>query len=131
MYVISRYNNGHSIIYRANIQLFSFDYFTIRKDSTWLVTINSIYLYMKLNKNINQQKEQQMEKYTANKDMNIKYIYSLGGGIKGRTIKKGEIVTKTGEMYDINTKSVSTLELLNRVELNSFMSCFTKIQIIN
>ena len=68
-----------------------------------------------------------MEKYTANKDMNIKYIYSLGGGIKGRTIKKGEIVTKIGEMYDINTKSVSTLELLNRVELNSFMSCFTKI----
>lgn len=65
--------------------------------------------------------------YKANKDMNIKYVFKLGGGMNGRTIRQGEIVTVIGTMNDVNSQSVSTIELLNRVELNGFKACFTKI----
>lgn len=67
-------------------------------------------------------------KYIANEDLNMKYIYQLGGGIKGRTIKKGEVVTAIGIMNDINSQSATTRELLHRVELNSFKKLFTPIK---
>lgn len=66
-------------------------------------------------------------KYIANKDMDLKYVYSLGGGLKGRTIKKGEQVTVIGIMNDIDSQSVSTIELLHRINLNGFEKCFTKV----
>lgn len=66
-------------------------------------------------------------KYIANKDLNIKYVFQLGGGTKGRTIKKGEEVTVIGLMNDIDTQSVSTLELLHRIELNAFKKNFTSV----
>lgn len=66
-------------------------------------------------------------KYSANQDINIKYTFQLGGGLKGRTVKKGEIVTVIGVMNDINSQSVSCIELIYRTEINAFKSLFTKI----
>lgn len=65
--------------------------------------------------------------FVANQDINAKYTYQLGGGTKGRTVKKGEIVTAIGVTNDINSQSVSTLELLHRVEINAFKTLFTAI----
>lgn len=64
--------------------------------------------------------------YTANQDTNIKYIYALGGGIKGRTIKKGEQITVIGVMNDINSQSISTKETLHRITADSFFKFFEK-----
>lgn len=69
-----------------------------------------------------------MQKFTANHDMPIKYVFSLGGGIKGRTIKKGEVITYGGEMNDIDKKSIWTLETLHRIESNYFKAHFTLIK---
>lgn len=67
-------------------------------------------------------------KYIANEDTTILYHFQLGGGIKGRKVKKGEIVNAVGTMNDVNTQSVCTLETLNRIEVNSFLKLFTKIK---
>lgn len=66
-------------------------------------------------------------KYLANCDMPIKYTYQLGGGIKGRTIKKGEFVTVIGVVTDIDSISVSTIESLHRISAPYFINNFTKI----
>jgi hypothetical protein len=65
--------------------------------------------------------------YTAKRDMPIKYIYSLGGGLRGRTIKAGEIITAVDIVNDINNQSVSTLETLNRISFDFFINNFSKI----
>lgn len=65
--------------------------------------------------------------YVANCDMPIKYTFQLGGGIKGRTIKKGETVTVIGQMTDIDTVSVSTLECLNRINAAYFKANFSPL----
>lgn len=66
--------------------------------------------------------------YVANKDMPIKYTYSLGGGLKGRTIKAGETVTVSSIMNDIDSQSVATIELLHRISLPFFIENFKKIK---
>ena len=66
-------------------------------------------------------------KYSANQDVNIKYAYQYGGGLLGRTVKMGEIVTVIGVMTDINSRSVSCLELLHRTEMHAFNSLFTAL----
>lgn len=68
--------------------------------------------------------------YVAKKDTEIKYIYSLGGGVKGRTVKAGEEVTAICVMNDINAQSVATKETLYRIELNSFLSTFDKKSLV-
>lgn len=65
-----------------------------------------------------------MQKYIANQDTKILYTYPLGGGIKGRTVKKGDIITKTGEMTDIDTVSVCTAETLRRIVKSYFEKVF-------
>lgn len=65
--------------------------------------------------------------YKANTDMPIKYIYQLGGGIKGRTIKKGDTVSVIGHVTDIGTVSIETVETLYRINAEYFLSNFTKI----
>jgi hypothetical protein len=67
-------------------------------------------------------------KYAANIDMPIKYTFQLGGGLNGRTIKKGEVVTMIGVMNDINSQSVSTMETLHRIEKNHFDNNFTLVK---
>lgn len=66
-------------------------------------------------------------KFVANQDIKVKYTYQLGGGIKGRTVKKGDIVTAIGMMNDVNSQSVSCAELLHRIEINAFKSLFTAL----
>lgn len=63
--------------------------------------------------------------FVANQDIKAKYTYQLGGGLKGRTVKKGEIVTAIGVMNDVNSQSVSCVELLHRIEINAFKSLFS------
>jgi len=65
--------------------------------------------------------------YTANHDMPILYVYSLGGGIKGRTIKAGEPITAITVMNDVNSQSVATTETLHRIALPYFLEHFTKV----
>jgi hypothetical protein len=63
--------------------------------------------------------------YVALKDLpTVKYTFQLGGGIGGRTVKIGDIITVIGVTNDIDSKSVQTMQLLNRIELNSFMEAF-------
>jgi hypothetical protein len=64
--------------------------------------------------------------YTAKRDMPIKYIYSLGGGLRGRTIKAGEVITAVDIVSDISNNSVATAETLNRIALDFFLSNFSK-----
>ena len=66
--------------------------------------------------------------FVANQDIKVKYTYQLGGGLKGRTVKKGEIVTVIGVMNDVNSQSVSCVELLHRIEINAFKSLFSPCQ---
>lgn len=66
--------------------------------------------------------------YTANCDLPIKYIFQLGGGINGRTLKKGDKVNVICIVNDINAQSVATSETLHRIELASFLANFTPIQ---
>lgn len=64
-------------------------------------------------------------KFKATKDLpHILYNYSNGGGINGRTIKEGDIVTTIGTTPDVGSWSVSTREVLYRMELNGFLKCF-------
>lgn len=65
--------------------------------------------------------------YIAQKDTNIKYIYSLGGGIKGRTVKAGEKITVICVMNDINAQSVATKETLHRITTESFLEFFKQV----
>lgn len=65
-------------------------------------------------------------KYVANIDMPIKYTYQLGGGINGRTIKKGEEVTVIARMPDINSASIATIETLYRINDKFFAENFSK-----
>ena len=68
-----------------------------------------------------------MKQFTANQDMPIKYTFQLGGGVKGRTIKAGEIITAIDVVNDIDSQSVSTLETLHRIEKNYFDTHFTAV----
>lgn len=67
------------------------------------------------------------QKFIANQDVNVKYTYKLGGGIKGRTVKAGEVVTFLSESTEIDTPCVSCFELLNRMTKQSFKLYFTAI----
>ena len=71
--------------------------------------------------------------HIAKIDMPIKYTHQLGGGIRldARTVKAGDKVTVIGTITDIDTVSVTVLELLNRVELSYFKENFKrKVQLI-
>lgn len=83
----------------------------------WKIAINPIYSLSKT--------QTMKGQFVANQDIKVKYTYQLGGGINGRTVKKGDIVTVVGTMNDINSQSVSCVELLHRIEINAFKSLFT------
>lgn len=64
-------------------------------------------------------------KYVANCDMPIKYVFQLGGGIKGRTVKQGETVTVVGSRTDIDTPVVEVAETLHVIAESYFRNNFT------
>ena len=67
------------------------------------------------------------QKFQAIKDVNMKYVFSLGGGINGRTVKAGEVVTFLGESTEIDTPCVSCFELLHRITKDSFNKLFLPV----
>lgn len=69
------------------------------------------------------------KQFRATIDANIKYTYQLGGGIRSnaRTVKAGDIITVSGYCTDIDTVTIATKELLNRVDLGSFNAIFNPI----
>jgi hypothetical protein len=68
-----------------------------------------------------------MNTYQAISDVNIKYTYQHGGGLKGRTVKAGDIVTVIGRSIEIDTPCVSCIELLHKITEDSFKAFFRPV----
>ena len=91
------------------------------------ISDNNIAIFTPIRPQVADKSKNMKGQFVANQDINVKYTYQLGGGLKGRTVKKGEIVTAIGVMNDINSQSVSCVELMHRIELNAFKALFTAI----
>jgi len=62
--------------------------------------------------------------FEAQEDTQILYVASLGGGVSGRTVKKGEKIRFLGVTNDLGRESVSTYETLHRIDKHYFFSAF-------
>lgn len=72
-----------------------------------------------------------MSNYThiATQDTDILYSFRHGGGLNGRTVKKGDRVTLvTGNTTNIDTPVVRCLETLNWISREYFNQVFAPIQ---
>lgn len=64
------------------------------------------------------------KKFVAKQDTEILYTYKLGGGIKGRKVKKGDVITFLSVMNDLGRESVATYETVHRIDKHSFFHIF-------
>lgn len=67
------------------------------------------------------------QKFKAVSDINVLYTYKLGGGIKGRKVKKDDVITFLGSTTEIDTPCISSYELLHKMTLESFKKYFVAI----
>jgi hypothetical protein len=65
---------------------------------------------------------------TGAEKFKILYTYKLGGGVKGRFVKTGDMLTVIDKVYDINTVSYSTLETLHRLSADMVNQFFTQTE---
>lgn len=63
--------------------------------------------------------------FIAIKDADILYSYNYGGGVNGRTIKKGDVVTFINKDADSN---FACLELLHKITEESFYQIFVPVR---
>jgi hypothetical protein len=67
------------------------------------------------------------QKFEAVRDTDFLYTYKLGGGLLGRKVKKGDVVTFLTEEISFSTRMVSCYELLLCMTKNEFISSFKAI----
>jgi hypothetical protein len=61
----------------------------------------------------------------ANQDVNLLYKLNLGGGIKGRKVKSGDVLTLLE--IDKVSKTVCFFETLHKISIENFESKFTRV----
>ena len=64
------------------------------------------------------------QKFEATQDTNFHYTYKLDGGIQGRKVKKGDIVTFLNSEVSFSTRMVNCYELLYSMTLDEFKKKF-------
>ena len=66
------------------------------------------------------------QKFKAVKDLDALYTFKLGGGVKGRKVKQGDVVTflTIDNFGPCGTKMASCFELLRRMTLEDFKAGF-------
>lgn len=64
------------------------------------------------------------QKFEATQDTNFLYTYKLDGGIQGRKVKKGDIVTFLNSEVSFGTRMVNCYELLYSMTLDEFKKNF-------
>lgn len=64
------------------------------------------------------------QKFEAIHDTNFVYTFKLGGGIQGRKVKKGDIVTFLNSEVSFSTRMVNCYELLYSMTLDEFKKNF-------
>ena len=66
------------------------------------------------------------QKFKAVKDLDVLYTFKLGGGVKGRKVKQGDVVTflTIDNFGPCGTKMASCFELLRRMTLEDFKAGF-------
>lgn len=70
-------------------------------------------------------KETCIGRFAAKQDMpTVLYNINHNNGIKGRSVKQGDIVTAIGLTNDIDSRSVRCVELLYRINETSFNNLF-------
>jgi len=64
------------------------------------------------------------QKFEAIQDTNLLYTFKLGGGVQGRKVKKGDIVTFLNSEVSFSTRIVNCYELLYSMTLDEFKKNF-------
>lgn len=64
------------------------------------------------------------QKFEAIQDTNFLYVYKLGGGLSGRKVKKGDVVTFLNSEVSFSTRMVNCYELLYSMTLDEFKKNF-------
>lgn len=62
--------------------------------------------------------------FRAKQDTPLLYTFKYGGGINGRKVKAGELVTVVSESIEIDTPCVRCLEILHKTAKAYFLTAF-------
>lgn len=68
------------------------------------------------------------QKFQAINDVDVLYTYKLGGGLLGRKVKKGDIVTFLTNEISFSTRLISCYEILRCMSLDVFEKNFKPLE---